>query len=44
MGRFFGFKLHLMANNQGELLAFRVTTGEVGDREPVPIMAPGLWG
>ena len=35
MGWYFGFKLHLMVNDEGELLAFRVTTGEVDDREPV---------
>ena len=44
MGWYFGFKLHLMVNDQGELLAFRVTTGEVDDREPVERMAEELWG
>jgi hypothetical protein len=44
MGWYFGFKLHLMVNDEGELLAFRVTTGEVDDREPVQCMAQGLWG
>jgi len=44
MGWYFGFKLHLMVNDQGELLAFRVTTGEVDDREPVESMAEELWG
>jgi Transposase DDE domain len=28
MGWYFGFKLHLMINDEGELLAFRVTTGD----------------
>jgi hypothetical protein len=44
MGWYFGFKLHLMVNDEGELLAFRVTTGEVDDRDPVERMAEGLWG
>ncbi len=44
MGWYFGFKLHLMVNDQGELLAFRATTGEVDDREPVGQMAEELWG
>src|SRR5918996_1417010 len=44
MGWFFGCKLHLMINDEGELLAFRVTTGEVQDREPVKAMARELWG
>jgi hypothetical protein len=44
MGWFFGCKLHLMINDEGELLAFRVTTGEVQDREPVKAMAQELWG
>ena len=44
MGWYFGFKLHLMINDEGELLAFRVTPGEVDDREPVWQMAEELWG
>ena len=44
MGWFFGFKLHLMVNDEGELLAFRVTTGAVNDQGPVERMARGLWG
>jgi len=44
MGWFYGFKLHLMVNDEGELLAFRVTTGEVNDQVPVGRMARGLWG
>jgi Transposase DDE domain len=44
MGWFYGFKLHLMINDEGELLAFRVTSGEVDDKAPVRRMARGLWG
>ena len=35
MGWYFGFKLHLMINDEGELMGFRVTSGEIDDREPV---------
>jgi hypothetical protein len=44
MGWFFGFKLPLMVNDEGELLALRVTTAEVNDQVPVSRMARGLWG
>jgi hypothetical protein len=44
MGWFFGFKLHLMVNDEGELVACRVTTGAVNDQGPVERMARGLWG
>ena len=44
MGCYFGFKLHWMINDEGELLGFRVTPGEVDDREPVEQMARDLWG
>lgn len=44
MGWFYGFKLHLMVNDEGELLACRVTTAEVNDQMPVGRMARGLWG
>jgi hypothetical protein len=38
MGWFFGFKLHLAVNDQGELLACSLTPGNVDDRAPVPQM------
>ena len=41
MGWFFGFKLHLVSNDRGELLAVRVTPGNVDDREPVPQWSNG---
>ncbi len=44
MGWFFGFKLHLIVNDRGELLAFALTPGNVDDRKPVPEMARGLFG
>jgi hypothetical protein len=44
VGWFFGFKLHLVVNDQGELLAFCLTPGNVDDRHPVPKLATGLVG
>jgi DDE family transposase len=44
VGWFFGFKLHLVVNDQGELLAFCLTPGNVDDRHPVPKLATGLIG
>lgn len=45
MGWFYGFKLHAIVNHQGELLAVKVTPGNVNDREPLKQgMADGLFG
>jgi len=41
---FYGFKLHLVINDQGELLGFYLTPGNVDDRIPVPQLAKGLTG
>ena len=35
LGWFFGFKLHLIINDKGEILNFVFTTGGVDDREPL---------
>jgi urease gamma subunit len=35
MGWFYGFKLHLMCNDKGELLNFCLTKGNVDDRDPM---------
>ena len=35
---FFGFKLHMIVNDCGELLSCCVTTGNTDDRQPVPKM------
>ena len=35
MGWFFGFKLHLICNEKGELLNFMITPGDIDDREPL---------
>ncbi len=44
MGWFFGFKLHLVVNDCGELLACQITPGSVDDRKPVPDLCKRLFG
>lgn len=44
MGWFFGFKVHLVVNDRGELLGFCLTPGNVDDRTPVPQLASRLFG
>ena len=44
MGWFYGFKLHVVANDRGELLACQLTPGNIDDRKPVPILAKQLFG
>lgn len=44
MGWFYGFKLHLVVNDQGDMLAFYLTPGNVDDRKPIPHIARKLWG
>jgi hypothetical protein len=41
---FFGFKLHLVINDRGELLSLRLTPGNVDDRQPVPELVKDLFG
>jgi hypothetical protein len=41
---FFGFKLHLLFNDCGELLTFTLTPGNVDDRTAVPQFAKRLFG
>ena len=35
MGLFYGFKLHLIINDKGEILNFTITQGNTDDREPL---------
>jgi hypothetical protein len=44
MGWFYGFTLHLIVNDEGDLLAFCLTPGHIDDRRPVPKLATGLFG
>lgn len=41
---FFGFKLHLVVNDCGEILACCVTPGNIDDRSPVPQLVKDLNG
>jgi hypothetical protein len=43
-GWFYGFKLHLVINDQGELLNVCFTPGNVDDRKPVPKLTKQLFG
>ena len=44
MGWFYGFKLHLVVNEYGAILAFQLTPGNVDDRKPVPFLSRTLFG
>lgn len=44
VGWFFGFKLHLVCNDCGELLNIVLTPGNVDDRAPVPQLVKDLFG
>jgi len=44
MGWFYGFKLHLVVNEYGEILTFQLTPGNVDDRKPVPMLFKDLFG
>jgi hypothetical protein len=43
-GWFFGFKLHLVCNDRGELLSVSLSPGNVDDRKPVPRLVRKLFG
>ena len=43
-GWFFGFKLHVVINHRGEILAIRLTPGNVDDRKPVAGLCQSLFG
>jgi len=44
VGWFFGFKLHLVVNDCGEILNCCVTPGNVDDRRPIPKLVRHLFG
>lgn len=44
MGWFFGFKLHLIFNHLNEIVAFKLTSGNVADTSPVPVLTKNLVG
>lgn len=44
IGWFYGFKLHGVVNELGELIAFSMTSGNVDDRRPLLSLASRLFG
>jgi len=44
MGWFYGFKLHLVVSDKGDILACCLTPGNVDDRKPVPQLTKDLFG
>jgi len=44
MGWFFGFKLHVVFNHQREIVALKLTPGNVADTKPVPALTKDLFG
>lgn len=44
MGWFFGMKLHLVINQEGELISFCLTRGNVDDRKPLAYLFENLEG
>jgi len=44
VGWFFGFKLHLVINDRGEIMAFKLTSGNVDDRKVAPDLIGKLTG
>lgn len=44
IGWFFGFKLHLIINECGELLAVKLTKANIDDRSPVVDMTKNIFG
>ena len=43
-GWFYGFKLHIIVDDCGEILSFSITKGNVDDRKPVPALAKKVIG
>ena len=43
-GWFYGFKLHLIINEKGEILAFQLTPGNVSDVSMVETLSKGIFG
>lgn len=43
-GWFFGLKLHLIVNENGEVISFQITPGNVADISVVQSLANNLWG
>ncbi len=44
LGWFYGFKVHVVVNDRGELLGVQLTPGNTDDRKPVRALARRLYG
>jgi len=44
MGWFYGMKLHIVVNNKGEIMAVKITTGNVDDRTVLDYLTQALEG
>jgi hypothetical protein len=44
LGWFYGFKLHIVVSDSGELLSWQVTPGNIDDRRPVAKLSKRLFG
>lgn len=44
MGWFYGFKLHMIINHKGEIMAVRISRGNMDDRTPLDAMTRALKG
>lgn len=44
MGWFFGFKLHMVINDKGQVMAVKITAGNTDDRKPFEAMVAELEG
>ncbi len=44
LGQYYGFKPHLIINERGELIAFKLTAANMDDRVPVPDMPKDIIG
>jgi hypothetical protein len=43
-GWFYGFKLHLIINDSGEIIAYMLSAGNIDDRIPVPGLSKDIFG
>ena len=44
MGWFYGFKLHIVLNHLGEIVSFKLTSGNISDKKPVHDLLKDVFG
>ena len=44
MGWFYGFKLPLLINHEGEIISLKITPGNTNDRTPIPELCKNIYG